>query len=980
MAECGGVVVNLNWRQPPATPRALAAGLRCSLVVAGRGLAPMARTIAAACAASALLLVEGAEAELAPLEPGELAFSCASLAPPHAAVGSAEPDDVAVVMFTSGTTALPKAVPLTHRGLLWSCDAKRRAEQEALNLSLAAHEGSLAFLPSFHVIGFTNNFLCNLRHGTRCLLHHDAPTTPTSAPLLLRAATELRPSLIDTVPVLLEAMLPLDADTIATLRACKAVMYGGAPLSHAAWIEMRKNGICVLSQYGQTELGGMALIGSGMAPYGGLAPVPGVTAALEPASEGNLVLTGVQSLTPGYWPLDPPEAGAAGAAPARPPPRANAPGAAWPTGDVFRSEGGKVEFKHIERAGEGDQLSPVWLRHVCRADELLVHTSGEMTNPLPIEEALMTKLGRLATGCVVFGAGRGGAAAVIELAAHAPLPDSPPASPPPAAADDAGAAAASEARLTPAELWRAVQAALDAANAGAPEYSRLPSKLVRLVHPALDEPLARTAKGGIVRRHVDARFGGWLDETLAASRATAAAAVKAAKEGGGGGGGGGDASVVVDSMGLAALVGGAGGGGGECGGGPLLSPEEATLDFVTQHLKVVLLFAILLRHLQRFTVRTCHSWTKTPPQYAGVCIANNLLQTAAAEGLSYLSGVAIAGVELSSRQVAAPFVLIALFRWVFHPALEWVLLFQTDIGTAHLWFVLMVGLGRLYCAPIAALAPVGPVVLQCRVRDAAAAGAAALFLWRLTLAPLHINDLIGAGEVRRELYHLLFGDKNYLQIVHNLPLFVVGYATPPAALARLLGRLRRPRARAALCVLSFVLDPFVFGLFKSGSGISIAAQRETRPLIAYARAAARVGAFASALPDGRTPLTSAGRSQLLAYLAHDACFSVGALLIGALVPAGASLGWSAAPLDASAAWLPGWAHGVVAYGWAAAVLALYGGVCLAVQLALSHPRRLVAAAAGLRARLRAAVSRLRLGALVVARGVGGYDRVRTTAV
>ena len=53
-------------------------------------------------------------------------------------------------------------MPLTHRGLLWSCDAKRRAEQEALNLSLAAHEGSLAFLPSFHVIGFTNNFLYNL--------------------------------------------------------------------------------------------------------------------------------------------------------------------------------------------------------------------------------------------------------------------------------------------------------------------------------------------------------------------------------------------------------------------------------------------------------------------------------------------------------------------------------------------------------------------------------------------------------------------------------------------------------------------------------------------------------------------------------------------------------------------------------------------------------------------------------------------------
>ena len=389
-----------------------------------------------------------------------------------------------------------------------------------------------------------------------------------------------------------------------------------------------------------------------------------------------------------------------------------------------------------------------------------------------------------------------------------------------------------------------MQAALDEA-AGRPVLAAA-VKLVRLVHPALDEPLARTAKGGIVRRHVDAlwrlarrdarrepRHRRRRQGRQRARRRRRPARV-----------------VVVDSMGLAALVGGAGGGGGECGGGPLLSPEEATLDFVTQHLKVVLLFAILLRHLQRFTVRTCHSWTKTPPQYAGVCIANNLLQTAAAEGLSYLSGVAIAGVELSSRQVAAPFVLIALFRWVFHPALEWVLLFQTDIGTAHLWFVLMVGLGRLYCAPIAALAPVGPVVLQCRVRDAAAAGAAALFLWRLTLAPLHIND-IGAGEVRRELYHLLFGDKNYLQIVHNLPLFV-GYATPPAALAR---SSAAGRARGALRPL---VCPRPVRLRPLQVGVGDLDRRAARDGLHRVRAAARVGAFASALPDGHA--ASAGRS------------------------------------------------------------------------------------------------------------------------
>ena len=41
-----------------------------------------------------------------------------------------------------------------------------------------------------------------------------------------------------------------------------------------------------------------------------------------------------------------------------------------------------VAVEEIEVAGE------VWLRHCSRCDDLLVHTSGEMTNPLPIEAAI----------------------------------------------------------------------------------------------------------------------------------------------------------------------------------------------------------------------------------------------------------------------------------------------------------------------------------------------------------------------------------------------------------------------------------------------------------------------------------------------------------------------------------------------------------------------------------------------------------------
>ena len=78
--------------------------------------------------------------------------------------------------------------------------------------------------------------------------------------------------LLDTVPALLEGMLPLltTPAEAAPLRACGAVLYGGAPLGAAALGALRALGVAPVSQYGQTELGGMALLGSPCAPRGWL--------------------------------------------------------------------------------------------------------------------------------------------------------------------------------------------------------------------------------------------------------------------------------------------------------------------------------------------------------------------------------------------------------------------------------------------------------------------------------------------------------------------------------------------------------------------------------------------------------------------------------------------------------------------------------------------------------------------------------------
>ena len=82
------------------------------------------------------------------------------------------------------------------------------------------------------------------------------------------ACAGLAPSLVDTVPHFLEALALLikkDGNTqvAAPLAGCGRVLFGGCALSSSA-VEVLTGpgvGLSLASQYGQTELGGMILIG-----------------------------------------------------------------------------------------------------------------------------------------------------------------------------------------------------------------------------------------------------------------------------------------------------------------------------------------------------------------------------------------------------------------------------------------------------------------------------------------------------------------------------------------------------------------------------------------------------------------------------------------------------------------------------------------------------------------------------------------------
>jgi len=73
--------------------------------------------------------------------------------------GFAEPDDVALVLHTSGTTSRPKIVPLSHRNICAS------AGNICRTLKLTADDRCMNVMPLFHIHGLMAAVLATLRSG-----------------------------------------------------------------------------------------------------------------------------------------------------------------------------------------------------------------------------------------------------------------------------------------------------------------------------------------------------------------------------------------------------------------------------------------------------------------------------------------------------------------------------------------------------------------------------------------------------------------------------------------------------------------------------------------------------------------------------------------------------------------------------------------------------------------------------------------------
>ncbi len=163
--------------------------------------------------------------------------------PPLAWPAKAAPDDVAVILYTSGTSGKPKGVMLTHGNLL--SDVLAGIEHAGIRSA----DTFLGVLPQFHSFGLTALTLIPLTIGAKVVF--TARFMPRKIVELIR---EYQPEITMAVPSMYGALLSVkDAgpDDFASIRFA---ISGGEPLPnavHEACIDRFK--LQLLEGYGLTE-------------------------------------------------------------------------------------------------------------------------------------------------------------------------------------------------------------------------------------------------------------------------------------------------------------------------------------------------------------------------------------------------------------------------------------------------------------------------------------------------------------------------------------------------------------------------------------------------------------------------------------------------------------------------------------------------------------------------------------------------------
>ena len=159
--------------------------------------------------------------------------------------GFAKAEDTALLLFTSGTTARPKLVPLTHANLLAS------ARQIAAALELTPDDHCLNIMPLFHIHGLVAGLLSALVSGGNVVC-----PTGSIATNFFSWVEEFRPTWYTAVPAMHQAILAETKNCAGTIarKPLRFIRSCSAPLRRRLARELESVfNVPVIEAYGMTE-------------------------------------------------------------------------------------------------------------------------------------------------------------------------------------------------------------------------------------------------------------------------------------------------------------------------------------------------------------------------------------------------------------------------------------------------------------------------------------------------------------------------------------------------------------------------------------------------------------------------------------------------------------------------------------------------------------------------------------------------------
>jgi long-chain acyl-CoA synthetase len=212
------------------------------------------------------------------------------------------PDDTATIMYTSGTTGLPKGAMMSHRNIF------SNARNCGAALNYKENDRTLIVVPLFHVTGLNSQLVAFVYLGGTCVIMKAYKTAE-----MIQAIKRHSITILFNVPTMYVLMLINETLREGDLSSVRLAAYGGAPMDKETVAQLKERfGMDLYNAYGLTETSSLTTVlpacdAVRKAPSVGL-PVSGVQVRtvdpqgreVSPGEPGELLIKG-PNVVKGYF-------------------------------------------------------------------------------------------------------------------------------------------------------------------------------------------------------------------------------------------------------------------------------------------------------------------------------------------------------------------------------------------------------------------------------------------------------------------------------------------------------------------------------------------------------------------------------------------------------------------------------------------------------------------------------------------------------